>query len=270
MTFLELAEKVLREERIPLTASEIWKVAENNGYTSNLNSQGKTPWATLGAQIYVNERDNKKTIFAVVGKRPKRFYLKEQAYLFDLEKIEITENTGEIAKNKNATSYLEKHLHPFLAHFAYFHLKCHIKTINHSKSTKKEYGEWVHPDIVGCNFLIGDWSTEVSEIISNKKEAKKTYKYNQGYMPMVGHIAEINHVIQTDFREGNIAPKTENLEFIKKYMSNLPKGVKLKNLRIDCAGYQKSIIKYCDEKEIHFAIRAIKSKSLTSYIEGVN
>jgi len=111
---------------------------------------------------------------------------------------------------------------------------------------------------------------DASEIISNKKEAKKTYKFNQGYMPMVGHIAEINHVIQTDFREGNIAPKTENLEFIEKCVSNLPKGVKLKNLRIDCAGYQKSIIKYCDEEEIHFAIRAIKSKSLTSYINNLD
>jgi len=111
---------------------------------------------------------------------------------------------------------------------------------------------------------------DASEIKGNKKEAKKTYKLNKGYMPMVGHIAEINHVIETDFREGNIAPKTENLEFIKKCVSNLPKGVKLKNLRIDCAGYQKSIIKYCDEEEIHFAIRAIKSKSLTSYINKLD
>jgi len=111
---------------------------------------------------------------------------------------------------------------------------------------------------------------DASEIISNKKEAKKTYKYNQGYMPMVGHIAEINHVIQTDFREGNIAPKARNLEFIKKCVSNLPVGVSMKYLRIDCAGYQKSIIKYCDEKEIHFAIRAIKSKSLTSYINNLD
>ena len=55
MTFLELAEKVLKEQKKPLTANEIWKIAEDEGYTSKLNSQGKTPWATLGAQIYVNE-----------------------------------------------------------------------------------------------------------------------------------------------------------------------------------------------------------------------
>jgi hypothetical protein len=111
---------------------------------------------------------------------------------------------------------------------------------------------------------------DASEIISNKKEAKKTYKFNEGYMPMVGHIAEINHVIQTDFREGNVSPKTDNLEFIKKCVINLPKGVKLKYLRIDCAGYQKSIIKYCDERNIYFAIRAIMSKKLRTYFNTLD
>jgi len=111
---------------------------------------------------------------------------------------------------------------------------------------------------------------DASEIISNKKEAKKTYKFNQGYMPMVGHIAEINHVIETDFRTGNTAPKAKNLEFIKKCVSNLPKGVKLKNLRIDCAGYQKSIIQYCDENQIHFTIRAMMSQTLKSYINSLD
>lgn len=111
---------------------------------------------------------------------------------------------------------------------------------------------------------------DASEIISNKKEAKKTYKFNEGYMPMVGHIAEINHVIENDFREGNTSPKTENLEFIKKCENNLPNGVKLKYLRIDCAGYQKSIIQYCDEEKIHFAIRAIMSQKLRKYFNTLD
>jgi len=111
---------------------------------------------------------------------------------------------------------------------------------------------------------------DASEIKSNKKEAKKTYKFNMGYMPMVGHIAEINHVIETDFREGNTAPKARNLEFIKKCVSNLPVGVSMKYLRIDCAGYQKSIIQYCDEKKTHFAIRAIMSKSMKTYINTLD
>ncbi len=166
MTFLELAEKVLREQKQPLTANEVWKIGEEKGYTDFLNSQGKTPWATLGAQLYVSARDNSDTPFAVVGKRPKRFYLKEHVGLFDLDLLESSDNTEEKAIKKPRYNYLEKDLHPVLAHFAYYYLKCYTKTINHSKSNKKEYGEWVHPDMVGCSFPIGDWSPEVLDFSS--------------------------------------------------------------------------------------------------------
>ncbi len=103
--------------------------------------------------------------FAVIEKRPKRFYLKEQSGLFDSELIESSDNTDEKAIKLPSKKYLEKDLHPFLAQFAYYHLRC-TKTINHSKSNKKEYGEWVHPDIIGCNFPIGDWSPEVLNLSS--------------------------------------------------------------------------------------------------------
>jgi hypothetical protein len=66
MTFLELAEKILNEQKKPLTASEIWQYATGKGYERLLNSEGKTPWATLGALIYVNARDNDKTIFYLI------------------------------------------------------------------------------------------------------------------------------------------------------------------------------------------------------------
>jgi hypothetical protein len=164
MTFLELAEKVLTEMKKPLTANEIWEIAKEKGYDQKLNKQGKTPWATLGAQIYVNEKDKSDTVFATVGKRPKRFYLKKQKSLFDIEKIETEQDTKEITEKK--IEYLEKDLHPFLSYFAYYHLKCYTKTINHSKSTKKEFGEWVHPDIVGCYFPIDEWDTQVMNLSS--------------------------------------------------------------------------------------------------------
>ncbi len=61
MTFLELAKKVLLEIKKPMTANEIWEIAKEKGYDQQLQSQGKTPWATLGAQIYVNVRDKSNT-----------------------------------------------------------------------------------------------------------------------------------------------------------------------------------------------------------------
>jgi hypothetical protein len=104
MTFQKLAEEILKLSDEPLTANEIWQKATEIGLDSDLESKGKTPWATLGARLYV-----------IV---------------------------------------------------AYYHLSCYTKTINHSKSGKKEFGEWVHPDMVGCIFPIDDWDNEVLQLSS--------------------------------------------------------------------------------------------------------
>jgi len=43
-------------------------------------------------------------------------------------------------------------------------MKAYCKTINHSKSEKSKFGEWLHPDIVGCYFPIEDWSSSAIEL----------------------------------------------------------------------------------------------------------
>ena len=47
--------------------------------------------------------------------------------------------------------FLEKDLHAFLSYFAFHNLKCYSKSINHSTSGKKEYGEWIHPVKISLN-----------------------------------------------------------------------------------------------------------------------
>jgi uncharacterized protein len=165
MTFLELAEKVLRDEKRPMTANEIWTFAVEKGFDKQLNSGGKTPWATLGAQIYVNAKDNPRTPFAQTDSRPKKFYLKAQTGQLDLSETAITKEP--VLPKKKRFDFLEKDLHPYLTYYAYYHLHCYTKTINHSQSTKKEFGEWVHPDIVGCYFPLDDWKPEVYELSSS-------------------------------------------------------------------------------------------------------
>lgn len=165
MTFLELAERVLREQKQPLTANEIWTLATEKGYDKQLNSEGKTPWATLGAQIYVNTKDNPKSLFAQTDSRPKKFYLKSQASQLDLSETAVSKEP--LAVKKKRFDFLEKDLHPYLTYYAYYHLHCFTKTINHSQSSKKEFGEWVHPDIVGCYFPLDDWKQEVYELSSS-------------------------------------------------------------------------------------------------------
>lgn len=165
MTFLELAEKVLQEEGKPLTSSEIWAIAVKKGYEKELNSQGKTPWDTLSALIYVNVKDEPKSIFAKTDTRPKRFYLKSQKDILRLDDDSISfEETLETKKKK--FDFLEKDLHKYLCYYAYYHLQCYTKTINHSLSSKKEFGEWVHPDMVGCYFPFIHWKDEVYDLSS--------------------------------------------------------------------------------------------------------
>lgn len=160
MTFLELAELVIKEENKPLTSNEIWNIAVKKGYEQQLNSQGKTPSATLGALLYVNVKDNPKSIFSKTDSRPKRFYLKNMA-----SKIDQYENTipEEPIVKKKKFDFLEKDLHRYLTFYVYYYMQCYTKTINHSSSNKKEFGEWVHPDMVGCYYRAQDWKKEVGD-----------------------------------------------------------------------------------------------------------
>ncbi|NJK84579.1 MAG: hypothetical protein HC912_13130 [Saprospiraceae bacterium] len=195
MTFLELAEKVLKETQVPMKTSEIWEYGVKKGYTQQLNSSGKTPWNTLAAQVYVNVRDNNNSIFGATENSPKKFYLKafknidlliEQSEKDEIAKIETEE------KELRQKNYSEKELHPVLAYFAYYHLRCYTRTINHSKSSKKTFGEWVHPDMVGCYFPIEDWATEVNELSSTVgNPAIKIYSFELKRKVTLTNLREI-------------------------------------------------------------------------------
>ena len=77
-SFLDLAYDILKETPKPLTVPEVWQTAQAKGLTAKLKTSGKTPWNSLGAQLYVEVRDNDQSKFVKVGKRPARFFLKER------------------------------------------------------------------------------------------------------------------------------------------------------------------------------------------------
>ena len=105
-------------------------------------------------------------------------------------------------------------------------------------------------------------------IQSFNKFAKYGY-IGSGYMPMIGTIAETSQIIGIEFREGNSAPCSKNHEFIKYCKSKLPKGVNLKAVRIDAAGYQHKIIDWLIDEKIEFAIRACMTKSLREEVLSI-
>ena len=159
--FLQLARKVIQEEKRPLTAREIWEIAQSKGYDKELQTQGKTPSSTLGAMLYVDVRDNALSDFITTSVRPKKFILRT---LIDSLGIKILDVQAPTSRKK--VEYLEKDIHPFLVYYGFYYLKAYLKTIHHNKSDKKEFGEWVHPDIVGCYFPFSDWKDEVVEVSS--------------------------------------------------------------------------------------------------------
>lgn len=69
ITFKEYAKEVLTNSDIPLTPQEIWDEGVKRGLDKKLKSRGATPWSTIGAQLFVDTRDNEKTPFIKVGKR---------------------------------------------------------------------------------------------------------------------------------------------------------------------------------------------------------
>jgi uncharacterized protein len=164
LTFLELAKKIIEEEKCPLSAEQIWEIAKEKGYDKEVETTGKTPHKTIGVNISRNIDDKKDSHFVKkVDSRPVKFFLHSLSSEIDnLDSFEEEESKFPSPK----ISYLEKELHPLLAYFAYYFLKAYTKTINHSISGKKDYGEWIHPDMIGCYFPIGKWKSEVFELSS--------------------------------------------------------------------------------------------------------
>jgi len=85
-----------------------------------------------------------------------------------------------------------------------------------------------------------------------------------------GHVSETGQVVACDFRQGNTSPSKQNLEFIQQCQKALPQGSDVGALRIDAAGYQTNIIKYCDQQGIKYAIRARMTKAVRAQLDQLD
>lgn len=99
LSFKEAAKRILKEAERPLSAAEITKIALEKGW---LETEGKTPSATMAAQIYMEIKNNPKSDFIKV--KSGLFSLKTQKETFDGEEYVARHNQ----KIKEA---LRKHLH---------------------------------------------------------------------------------------------------------------------------------------------------------------
>lgn len=110
---------------------------------------------------------------------------------------------------------------------------------------------------------------DATQIAADKREAHYTYKGEKGYMPMVGHIAELGLIAGHEFREGNAAPAARNLEFMQACEANMPKQKKIAAIRADSAAYQASIINWCEESDKVFAIGADQDVAVKAMIAAI-
>jgi hypothetical protein len=110
---------------------------------------------------------------------------------------------------------------------------------------------------------------DATQIVAEKREAHYTYKGEKGYMPIVGHIAELGLVVGHEFREGNTAPVARNLEFLQGCERNMPKGKKITAVRADSAAYQATIFNWCEETGKVFAIGADQDAAVKAAITAI-
>ena len=151
ITFLKLAEMVIETTKRPLSYFEIWDEAVKSGLSKRVNTKGKTPWESIGAQVYVDIRDNPQSVFYQYSERPTKFFLKK---IQGIEPVIVPEK-------KEIVTYSERDLHPLLTRFVNGnqHFKAQVKTIYHESSSggKKGLNEWLHPDLVGVYLPFNDY-----------------------------------------------------------------------------------------------------------------
>jgi uncharacterized protein len=158
-TFVEAAIDALRTAPHPLDRMELWSLVEKRGLDQRLKTKGKTPWETLAARVYVDTKENPQSPFVRVGSRPVRFWLREKPLppgwepgkAFEHQELAGAEPKGKA--RKRGPQWLERELHPLLAHFAMEQMEgTRTKTIRHPASKRDTFGEWVHPDMLGVKF----------------------------------------------------------------------------------------------------------------------
>ena len=177
-------------------------------------------------------------------------------FLDDIKEIRSDRALAKLLKIKNI---------PTPSTYVKYLRKYGLKGENAIREINKQYLKQFLKSIENKELIL---DIDATFIEAHKNTAKWSYKDAPGYMPMVGHINR-GYVIDVDFREGNEAPASKNLEFIKQCVLQLPIGKKFNRFRADSASYQADIFNYCEEKNILFSVTAKKNKNVFDSIKNI-
>ena len=154
-----------------MNPEEMWAYAVSKGYDKDCGFSGKTPFRTMGAQIYMDIK-NGNNVFYMYSVNPQKFGL---VSLCD----SYSKNGNERAiVEVNSSSFMERDLHPLLVTFINSdeHFHAHAKTIMHEKSIKsgKNAEKWLHPDIVAVHYSFEDLDKNVVDFATKIGESVVT------------------------------------------------------------------------------------------------
>lgn len=108
-----------------------------------------------------------------------------------------------------------------------------------------------------------------------KKEALRCYKGFPSFQPLNVWCDELEVMVHSEFRDGNVPAAFENLRVLEESLEMLPDGVKKAQFRSDTAGYQIELLKYLAEGKhprfgvIDFAIGAPVNDALRAEVQRV-
>ena len=80
---------------------------------------------------------------------------------------------------------------------------------------------------------------------THKREALYCYEGHKAYQPLSVYWGENGLVVMSEFRDGNVPAGHEILRILKESISMLPPGVEKMRVRMDSAGYQHDVLRYC-------------------------
>lgn len=153
MTIKEAILKSLEEIKSLATHNDVYNYIIDKKY--DISDRGKTPKATISANLGSFIRNNDSRIKRVKGDG--NFYLYYLAkYEQNIDFDNFISSVGEVTKKetKPKKTYQERDLHKLLSSYLK-NKNIYAKTILHeeSKNSKDDHQKWIHPDMIGIEFL---------------------------------------------------------------------------------------------------------------------
>jgi hypothetical protein len=103
-------------------------------------------------------------------------------------------------------------------------------------------------------------------IESHKDAATIAYDGTVGYQPVVALWAEQDVILTDQFRDGHVPAGCGNVRVLEQTVANLPQGVTRIRLRADSALYETAVLRWCEDRQIEYAISADLSAQLKAEI----